>query len=169
MTATEWVCACGCDEVPPAPTRPGRHPGGVLYIRGHQQRIDPDRQEKPCTRCGEVKPRDGFHRNRGSNDGLANFCKPCAIANSKAWHHKTGRYTSKGTTPEDYRKVWEAQEGLCAICERRPIEHIDHDHATGEFRGLLCPQCNTGLGKLGDSVAGLRKALAYLEQAEVIR
>ncbi len=41
---------------------------------------------------------------------------------------------------------------------------IDHDHATGKIRGVLCPSCNTGIGKLGDNIEGLRRALAYLER-----
>ena len=40
----------------------------------------------------------------------------------------------------------------------------DHDHATGEFRGMLCRNCNSSIGMLGDSEVGLRQALAYLEQ-----
>lgn len=46
-------------------------------------------------------------------------------------------------------------------------EHIDHCHRTGRVRGILCAGCNSGIGKLGDSVAGLRRALAYLEAFEV--
>jgi Recombination endonuclease VII/NUMOD3 motif len=42
---------------------------------------------------------------------------------------------------------------------------LDHDHVTGELRGWLCTRCNTGLGKLGDDVEGLRRALAYIEGA----
>ena len=40
---------------------------------------------------------------------------------------------------------------------------MDHDHESGDFRGWLCTSCNTGLGKLGDSIAGLESALAYLK------
>jgi len=39
---------------------------------------------------------------------------------------------------------------------------VDHDHLTGEFRGHICPLCNQGIGKLGDSVEGVMKALLYL-------
>lgn len=39
---------------------------------------------------------------------------------------------------------------------------LDHDHATGVFRGWLCVDCNLGIGKLGDTIAGVEKALAYL-------
>jgi len=41
---------------------------------------------------------------------------------------------------------------------------IDHDHTTGKVRGILCGECNTGIGKLGDSIESLKKALNYLER-----
>ncbi|MCD0450102.1 endonuclease VII domain-containing protein [Actinocorallia sp. API 0066] len=55
------------------------------------------------------------------------------------------------------------QKGLCAICCDEKIEAVDHDHATGEFRGLLCLGCNTGMGQLGDDPAVLRAAADYLD------
>ena len=58
------------------------------------------------------------------------------------------------------------QKGGCAICGRADRGmHIDHDHTTGKFRGLLCHHCNRGLGYFGDSMAGLEKALEYLRHA----
>lgn len=54
----------------------------------------------------------------------------------------------------------------CELC-RRPTKKLrfDHDHKTGQFRGWICNPCNTGLGKLGDNVKGLERALAYLRRA----
>lgn len=55
----------------------------------------------------------------------------------------------------------------CFICQavaapdKRRL-HVDHDHATGDVRGLLCSSCNTALGSLKDSQTLLRRALAYL-------
>ena len=59
------------------------------------------------------------------------------------------------------------EDGLCECCRKLPRSglNLDHDHATGEFRGWLCHSCNTGIGKLGDSVEGLEQALAYLRGA----
>jgi hypothetical protein len=61
---------------------------------------------------------------------------------------------SAGTPPE-----------RCELCERIGPVHCDHDHRTGEFRGWLCRMCNTALGGLGDDVAGLTRAIAYLQRA----
>ena len=54
------------------------------------------------------------------------------------------------------------QGGVCAICQTNEPVHVDHDHVTGLVRGILCFNCNRGLGKLGDDPDLLRKALAYL-------
>lgn len=56
--------------------------------------------------------------------------------------------------------------GRCGICGKEPRSGfvIDHDHKTGRVRGLLCQRCNSGLGSLGDSIEGLKAAIAYLER-----
>lgn len=70
-------------------------------------------------------------------------------------------------TPDDYRRRWEEQDGRCAIC-RSPSAFgllvVDHDHATGIVRGLLCGGCNTGLGLLGDTAESVGAAASYLRQ-----
>lgn len=77
-----------------------------------------------------------------------------------------------GLTEVDYERLLEEQGGKCAICLTRPedftwgsILHIDHCHDTGKVRGLLCPPCNTGMGKLKDNPDMLRRAADYLEKA----
>ena len=56
-----------------------------------------------------------------------------------------------GITLDDYNKMFNEQEGKCAICQRhqnelKKILYVDHDHKTGEVRGLLCKNCNVALG-----------------------
>lgn len=75
-----------------------------------------------------------------------------------------------GITPEEYDALSEAQNGLCAICERPETRKgmegqlvVDHCHDTNEVRGLLCSECNVGMGKLNDDPDLLRKAIDYLE------
>jgi hypothetical protein len=75
----------------------------------------------------------------------------------------TRRY---GLTIDQYRVLLDRQGGKCAICggnENGRRFAVDHCHDTGRIRGLLCMKCNTGIGKLRDSVDLLRKAIAYLE------
>jgi hypothetical protein len=74
-----------------------------------------------------------------------------------------------GLDYETFAQLTEAQSGVCAVCQSPPPSataplFVDHDHVTGDVRGLLCRTCNTGIGMLGDSIDGLRAALAYLEQ-----
>lgn len=70
--------------------------------------------------------------------------------------------------PAEYDAMVAKQRGKCLICEgrqrRKNSDHldIDHDHATGEVRGLLCGSCNSGLGRFGDSPALLRQAADYV-------
>ncbi|MFI8827108.1 endonuclease VII domain-containing protein [Streptomyces sp. NPDC053431] len=56
-----------------------------------------------------------------------------------------------------------SQRGLCAICPAAPAVHVDHCHGTGRVRGVLCFNCNSAIGKLGDDPDRIRRAVAYLE------
>lgn len=82
-----------------------------------------------------------------------------------------------GLTIEDYNAMLDSQNGVCKICgmpetkmQRRGSDtkltpeslHVDHDHATGKIRGLLCYKCNTALGKFDDNPELFRRAIAYL-------
>ena len=60
---------------------------------------------------------------------------------------------------------------LCELCGNTPKEPglcLDHCHETGIFRGWLCTSCNTSLGKLGDNIAGLERAIQYLRGAIIV-
>ena len=61
------------------------------------------------------------------------------------------RNTRKFLRPGCYEDLLAQQNGVCAICGRAPTNHklsLDHDHETGQFRGLLCAPCNSALGKV---------------------
>ena len=90
------------------------------------------------------------------------------LANMRKWRLATGF----GITVEEYDRLLVAQGGVCALCSK-PEEAIgrggvvkmlavDHDHASGAVRGLLCQRCNLALGLLGDDPAGLQRALEYV-------
>lgn len=71
-----------------------------------------------------------------------------------------------GMTLEEYDALLHAQDGVCAICRRPPRDdislHLDHDHTTGERRGLLCFKCNNALGDFDDDAERLLRAYVYL-------
>jgi hypothetical protein len=84
--------------------------------------------------------------------------------------HALRRY---GLTQEAYEVMWQAQEGLCAICRRpettksaaghvKPL-HVDHNHTTNVVRGLLCNPCNSALGLFAEDRERLRAAIDYLD------
>lgn len=81
-----------------------------------------------------------------------------------------------GISLDAYNAMFAAQGGVCAICSQ-PETHkrngklkalaVDHDHGTGKIRGLLCSDCNTGIGKLKDSVNVLFNAIEYLRSHSI--
>lgn len=67
-----------------------------------------------------------------------------------------------GLSYEDYEELLVKQDGKCAICNRIRKLHVDHCHDTGRVRGLLCNNCNCGIGNLQDDPKIIKKALEYL-------
>lgn len=67
-----------------------------------------------------------------------------------------------GITPEDYYEMYEEQQGLCGICGEAKSLVVDHDHDTGDVRGLICQNCNLGIGQLKDSLVLLCQSIKYL-------
>ncbi|HEY7485925.1 MAG TPA: endonuclease VII domain-containing protein [Streptosporangiaceae bacterium] len=77
-------------------------------------------------------------------------------------YHLKRRY---GLTAEEVAKLQWHQLDRCLICFKLAMLHVDHDHATGDFRGLLCFNCNNGLGRFPDNSSLLRRAADYLDGA----
>lgn len=97
------------------------------------------------------------------------------VAAAKQWgaanpdKRLTQRMRRYGLTAADYHRMLAQQGGGCAICARadaggRPGArfHVDHCHRTGRVRGLLCSNCNTGIGKFADDPGRLERAALYL-------
>lgn len=75
---------------------------------------------------------------------------------------RRARLKKYSLTLEEYENLLVAQEYKCAICCSTKTLVIDHDHSTGEVRGLLCQNCNRGMGLLGDTKESITKVLRYL-------
>lgn len=86
--------------------------------------------------------------------------------------HDSYLWRSYGITLDQYEEMLKAQNGVCAICKdecnRKTTKRlcVDHDHITGVVRGLLCFQCNVGVGKFKDSPAIMTVAAQYMVQHE---
>jgi hypothetical protein len=87
-------------------------------------------------------------------------------ADSQYEYHIYQRY---GLDADGYNEIFRKQGGKCAICEttegrsRNGRLVVDHDHETGQVRGLLCGPCNSAIGRLGDTADRLLRAYHYLK------
>ena len=131
---------------------------------------------KICSLCKEEKSELEFHKNKRTTDGLNFHCKQCRkdyVAKdpgrvAKSYRH--WRLKKKfGISEEIYEQLFKIQKGCCAICGKDQIllsrkMAVDHCHITNKVRGLLCSNCNTGIGNLRDDISLLQKAIKYLEQ-----
>lgn len=136
-----------------------------LVKRGSWGRLDAffDRlggyEDRVCNDCSKpFKPTSPQNR----------ICKTCSALRKKSRH----LWVTFGIHHSDYEKMLKKQEGKCAICKSStPSEgrnatyfNVDHDHSTGEVRGLLCTKCNVGLGNFKDNTDYLNNAINYLIQ-----
>ncbi|MGI8708437.1 MAG: endonuclease VII domain-containing protein [Actinomycetota bacterium] len=131
--------------------------------------MEPDNRVR-CPSCGEHKRAEDFVRNRATKTGRGAYCKPChnriGRANREKHHGSTRAFWLKrryGVEAVQVEWMILRQGGLCAVCGKRPAVHVDHDHGTGLVRGILCFNCNRGLGKLREDPGLMRAAIDYLE------
>lgn len=119
--------------------------------------------DKWCPRCQDYRPKDAFPTRTDTKKHAA-YCRPC----QKAYNQERRLKLHYGIDWDEYEFLLAAQDYRCAICQGRPRKHtlaVDHDHKTGEIRGLLCSRCNHRLlGSANDDPARLRRAADYLEQ-----
>ncbi len=138
---------------------------------------------KSCSTCKNMKDLDKFEVDLRYKSGHRSQCAECRYTTKSAKDAKLAGHLKRkyGVTLEEYEAKLAEQNGLCAICNREetritrpnakkyfngeaPRLSLDHDHATGKVRGLLCYKCNIGIGQLQDSVENLESAIAYLKK-----
>lgn len=101
---------------------------------------------------------------------VAKYCLECRENRYKNYYFDVQRekrmINNYGITMKDYKNLLSDQEGCCAVCgisedELNKRLVIDHDHETGNVRGLLCPNCNVGIGMFQDDITLLRYVIEY--------
>lgn len=124
-----------------------------------RKQTDKDRERSRAYHAAHRDELNAKHRARNANGGWERW---------KETNHRARLRREFGITPEIVAATLTAQGGACAICcsvfTKTP--HIDHDHETGRFRGLLCASCNRGLGMLKDNQTILLRAAGYVEKAQ---
>ncbi len=130
-------------------------------------------EHKHCSRCNRWLLLIEFGFYGAAWDELYPWCRTCVNKNERKIYadiRESRLATKHGISLEEYDVLVKAQNGICAIChqpETRRSLDVDHDHATGEIRGLLCTRCNRLLGYAKDSAAILSSAIDYLETSTV--
>lgn len=143
--------------------------------------------KKFCPKCDRFWPRDNFYKNKALPDGLTGYCKEHMKALNKALKKSDPEYFSKtnsaskranrfNMTKEEFENMLKEQNNKCAICQNDLNDkfNIDHDHSCcdgryscGEcVRGILCGNCNRGLGQFKDNIEFLKSAIAYLQKSQ---
>ena len=136
-----------------------------------------------CVSCNYHKPLDEFYTNSHRHKSR---CRPCERIRARKWHKSNRGHIKKkdpnrlkvqkrreqlryrfNLTIDEYDKMLENQQGKCAICgggrEKQKYKFsVDHCHATGKIRGILCQNCNAGLGLFKDNPQSLTNAITYL-------
>ena len=123
---------------------------------------------KQCRSCGVEKPLSEYFI-RNDTGKHRNDCIQCQRDLKNAERYEK----VYGITLSDYDDMFIKQNGTCAICHlpqtdsRKNRLCVDHDHTTGEVRGLLCSTCNVGIGLLKDDERLLSNAIKYLRSSKV--
>lgn len=148
-----------------------------------------DDKKRRCTICKEVKPCAEYYSDRRTKDRCTAKCKICFRKYHNTWKNKNRekmrahysrmyferghRFARYGVTKEWYNLQLFLQDNRCAICRREETHitkgrlkslAIDHNADTGKVRGLLCAECNTGIGKLRHSVEIMNSAVEYIRK-----
>lgn len=140
---------------------------------------------KKCKECSEMKPLTEFYKDKLSAGGYRNNCKACKNKKTIEWrnenrahyneiarkhnqaNYEVDRLRRYNLSLQRHTEMLIAQNHVCAICGRPPTDKralaTDHDHITGEVRGLLCYKCNRDMVVVDDK-EHLIKLLTYRDK-----
>lgn len=133
--------------------------------------------QKYCRRCASWKPVTEFNKRSEAKDTKSSECRACASLRFSRWREKNYATVLANDRAKHYARKYgldkelsailahpEARTMPCPICRQTMPLVLDHDHATGKARGLICPACNKLLGCAKDSLDILYEAIAYLKR-----
>ena len=119
-----------------------------------------------CRKCKKTKKINDFYKDKSRPLGHSFLCKNCERLRKRPGRPSPD-WKKIGVTIEDYKKFFYNQNGRCAICGKvndKKRLSFDHNHITMKIRGLLCVNCNLGLGCFKDNKKLLISAIKYLEE-----
>ena len=140
-------------------------------------------EKKYCAKCDRFYSRTSFYKNKAALDGLTSYCKECDKKANRSRklenqihytqydkvRHRLKRFNISWT---EFQNMVDSQSKKCKICDKDLAGKftIDHDHACCEgryscgkcIRGILCNNCNLGLGNFKDNIKILENAIKYL-------
>lgn len=178
---------CECDP----------HEGCTLGMKPYPGKFIPvDRlpeATKKCTLCKKELPIDNFSLKKNSKSSYSVNCDKCRKSPMRIWdslntekskerrkryiksgNARAGRLTRRyGVSIKEYSEILASQNNVCAICSslepkgRYSSFNIDHDHKTGKVRGLLCSNCNMGIGSFREDVEVIKKVISYLSNGSL--
>lgn len=134
---------------------------------------------RKCTKCGKEAHNeaelDEFTKDKQCKYGRKNICKSCDYKRERKRNKKNPDVKRNsqlkyyyGISLTKYNTMFKEQKGCCKICGTHQSNlkialAVDHCHGTEDVRGLLCSNCNTGLGMFKDNVTSLKNAIEYLQ------
>lgn len=121
--------------------------------------------ERECNACHNALSDDNFPLNSKGLRGRGNKCNPCGAKYQQNKRSSNPLYQRSVKFKVSEKEIADVLSiGSCEICGLPGAKHVDHNHDTGEIRGLLCSTCNSGLGLFKDCAAILTVAANYLEK-----
>ena len=163
---------CGKFSPPRPPRKRADQVGDSVVDRlaAHRlsQRSNMSRGNSKLRRCSICRERQKLKRS---------ICDSCIAKEAVRLPADDGNHRRRlyryDLTPNEYRHLYLNQHGSCAICDEPTAQAtdlvVDHNHGSGEVRGLLCNRCNLGLGHFQDDPEKLARAIRYLSNPPMIR
>ena len=139
--------------------------------------LQQDLKEKNCNKCNIIKELKNFYFTKNQSTGTKYYHSRC-VQCYNIYDYKIDKNSklkkAYGISLQDYNELLTKQNGKCSICGvdnngyyRKKLRAfaVDHCHTTSKIRGLLCSDCNTGIGLLKDNIDLLNNAIKYLNNS----